>query len=476
METPHQSPCVCLVTIHGDGFELPPKPNVPMSGYADMLHARLSAALGDTTGSSLLSDDPRTQRPTDEGEPSRPGVAGPIYVESLWPDPTTHLPSHEEGLKRLGMWRTRVGPHVLGDIDTDGAPLAQPGRRIAHVALVYSRLEGQGPQVGPALETAAKAVFSLGQYASVVGAVHLLFQDFATAFHHRTPDADLDLPLSLRVRGDIPTHWRPKRSLLPVGASTHSSGEPSDTPGAIFLQLQEDVATYVCLNVVRQRVRSFVRDALLRLIYREDVACIIVNAHSQGTVVAFDVLSQLSLVEARKVRWFITAGSPLRKYVDLFSWEREVGNLREMGLRPGAAETPGRDGKTHLPLRWTNFWDDRDPVADPLNPLRWDPGGRRASTKDDQRLYRWIDPITGTDAWIDVADEQVDNVAHSPDGGLKAHNYWDNESDFIAPLAQLLRREARDLLGVPSARDSALEEAEPIEGDLSSTRQLQQQR
>ena len=48
---------------------------------------------------------------------------------------------------------------------------------------------------------------------------------------------------------------------------------------------------------------------------------------TQGTVLSFDVLRAMPPVVAAKLRGFITAGSPLRKYVDLFSWGSEVENL-----------------------------------------------------------------------------------------------------------------------------------------------------
>jgi hypothetical protein len=369
-----------------------------------------------------------------------------VYVESAWKDPETGLPSREYGLKRLGKWKRPAGPRVEGAIDKGGAPLFTQGHPIAHVALVYSNLEGQGLQIGPAFETAAKAAFAIGHYATVVGAVHMLFKDVTAALHQPRQSAEADLPISLQVRKDVESHVRPMLSLPHFGVPAAPPEQPRDGLGTVFLQLQEDVATYVCINALRQRVRNFVRDALLRLIYRDDVAGIVVNAHSQGTVVAFDVLSQLSPFEASKVRWLVTAGSPLRKYIDLFSWEREVGSLRSMGLRPRAESAVGGDGKLPLELRWTNFWDARDPVADPLGPEQWDPGkAQSVASADGQRLYRSVDPQTGKTAWVDVEDIQTDNVERSPNGALKAHNYWDNKLDFIKPLAELLQREAERL-------------------------------
>ena len=49
----------CIVTIHGIGFEQPPQPGVPNSGYADPLHRHLKKCLG-----NALSDDPGRERGT----------------------------------------------------------------------------------------------------------------------------------------------------------------------------------------------------------------------------------------------------------------------------------------------------------------------------------------------------------------------------------------------------------------------------
>src|SRR5437016_13872047 len=84
----------------------------------------------------------------------------------------------------------------------------------------------------------------------------------------------------------------------------------------MFHQLEDDVAGYVCHNEMRERVRSFVLDAILRLACRDDVDGIVLNTHSNGTVVAIDVLRTLPPFAARKVLALVTAASPLRKYID----------------------------------------------------------------------------------------------------------------------------------------------------------------
>jgi hypothetical protein len=37
-----------------------------------------------------------------------------------------------------------------------------------------------------------------------------------------------------------------------------------------------------------------------------------------------------------------------------------------------------------------------------------------------------------------VTDLEVDNLTYSSGGGLQAHNYWDNTTQFIPALARLL--------------------------------------
>ena len=57
---------VCVVTVHGIGFQQPP--NGGTAGYADALHEHLRKSLGDRLG-----DDP-----------NREGARGPVYVSSEW--------------------------------------------------------------------------------------------------------------------------------------------------------------------------------------------------------------------------------------------------------------------------------------------------------------------------------------------------------------------------------------------------------
>ncbi len=375
---------ICLVTIHGIGFQQPPRPGIP--GYADTLHQQLSRYLDAT----LLSNDPQRIR-------DNYGSNGPIYVQSSWPPGSNHK---EAGLARLGTWTT----DDRREIDVSRAPLTNNQGTIAHIALVYSNLEGRGARTVDALLSASMIAFSLDRYAHIMDIARMLLRDIQAAVHHQQQQS----PSYLSVRQDL-----------------HSlDGPHSNGLFRILRQLENDVAAYVCCDELRERIRSFVTDALLRLACREDVAEIIINAHSNGAVIAYDALRQVPPFVIAKVKAFVTSGSPLRKYVDFFRWGREIESAYTIAS-------------------WLNFWDPHDPVADPLAPpLYW----RRETPMQvsRQKLLRYINISTGKATGINIADIEVDNLRHSKGGGLQAHNYWQNETQFIQPLAALLKEAATE--------------------------------
>lgn len=397
----------CLVTIHGIGFQQPPIDGIP--GYADGLHERLSRYIDQ----SVLNDDPKRSR-------DRPGQAGPIYVSSSWPPNSEYV---EAGLERLGSWSATTARTV----DCTRAPLAtHPG--ICHVALVYCQLEDRGPQPEAAIEASTRAAVSFGQYATVRGAVHMMLGDAWALLEQSRAQPGAE-PSGLRVRTDL----RPLPHQFLSGLF-HRSGPGAATAAdetsllSTIRHLEDDVCAYVCRNDLRERVRGFVREALLRLAYRDDVARIVVNSHSHGTVVAFDVLRELSYAAIPKVKWFVTCGSPLRKYSDLFAWGTEAGCIKEVS-------------------GWTNFWDPKDPVADPLVPPRdWKAGTDPAVPPGQPGLYQALDPKAGQLLPVTIEDRPVDNISNSLGGGLQAHNYWDNDSEVVRPLSEILARVA----GVPA--------------------------
>ncbi|HEY2718610.1 MAG TPA: hypothetical protein VGI52_03195, partial [Solirubrobacteraceae bacterium] len=189
-------------------------------------------------------------------------------------------------------------------------------------------------------------------------------------------------------------------------------------------------------NDLRERVRGFVQDVLLALVALTgtgEVSNLVLNAHSQGTMISWDVLCRMPFESWRGPREegqsvlgsYVTAGSPIRKYVDLFTWGEQVGQMR-----------PALDAG----LSWSNFWDRHDPVADPLNPAAaWRPGEPvEERPPRDLGLLESTDPVSGDKRHVDIGDTLVDNVANSSGGGLQAHDYWNNVEEFVGPLARVL--------------------------------------
>ncbi|HEY5003728.1 MAG TPA: hypothetical protein VII61_11285 [Ktedonobacteraceae bacterium] len=404
-------PVICLVTIHGVGFEQSPTLDQDgkytiTPGYADPLHAYLSEYLDET----WLSDDPlRCHR--------KRGEAGPIYVSSVWP-PNTH--KREDGLKRLGTWDQTH----FRDVDGSNAPLTDGKGRISHIALVYSELEGHSALPGAAMDVLGTSLIHLPRYANVAETVRMAFAD-------TQPLWDQLLHLwNQKTQGNantnIPDHTAPTPSLnvrkeLKKQAPPSGNGQqnPLSDMITVLRQLENDVAAYVCHNELRERVRNFVLDAFLRLAGRDDVEGIIINSHSNGTIVALDILRDLPPFAARKVLGLITAGSPLRKYTDFFTWGENMSTIPKIE-------------------QWVNFLDPRDPVADPL---AFDSSWKRGMAESGHLtgLYKTLDPVSGQISPMAIDDRKVDNLKNSSGGGLQAHNYWDNKVQFVQPVSTILK-------------------------------------
>lgn len=383
------TPKLCILTIHGIGFQQPPEPGKP--GYADGLHKNLGAVLG-----SNLGNDPNRE----------PETNGPVYVMSARPG--TH--DREWGLSRLGTWRD-------GELDVTGMPLAEPDKPIAHVALVYTSLEDVRPLLGTGTGTVAEAGLLLGQYASVAGAIRLVCGDTWAALHHHGGSSSSSLLPRTDLSGTHPFSLR--RFLHPELAANQPGGGLIGT----VLTLEDDVVAYVCRNDLRESVRAFIKEAVQRLAARPDVSGVVVNAHSQGTVASYDALQQSPRDVTSQVRALVTAGSPLRKYADLFSWGSDVGETASVG-------------------RWLNFWDVKDPVADPLDqPATWHCGNSVLARAAEELGLFWKVSPDGTPRPVAIVDHLVDNLTHSTGGGLQAHNYWGNTAEVIPELAAVLTSE-----------------------------------
>ena len=368
---PSKPKYVCLVTVHGIGFQQAPEGTTP--GYADELHKHLRKAL-----------------PNELGEDRDPGGrgCGAVYVQSEFDH------SRTKGLARLDEHTTLV----------EGGP-------IAHIALVYSRTEDVGPQLSATLSTLTRAAFTIWRYKGPVGLAAILWRTISGVLRQRS--ADPEAISNLTPRYDVAGGVRRTR------LRRYAEGAKRPFKPTIIRALEDDVATYVYRNDLRERVRGFVQEALQKLLERDDVEAIVVNAHSQGTVLCWDVLCRLPLVDhkldwAKRIRAFVTAGSPIRKYVRVFSWGERVGQMVAL---------------PHDRFDWENYWDPCDPVADELAPTP---------------LVE-VNRGTGAVSRFAIGDQPVNNVKNSSGGGLQAHDYWNNESEFVKPLADRLRALAKQL-------------------------------
>jgi hypothetical protein len=358
----------CLVTIHGVGFQT--------NTYADNLHALLRRKLGD-----LLQPAPH-------------------YVIGQWPP-------DDPGLDNLGHWSS--GSHR--QIEDGDAWFSSD--QITHVALVYTNTEGRDPHPLVALETLGETALALGDGKARADLARMGV-DFAVA--------GLD---ALGVRGGkvLPGMARLLgRRVAPTRQRTGLVVRP-DQPDNVLLALINDMAMYVQQNSHRERVRSFVHEAILRVCSRggdgvDDGLAVVINTHSNGTVIAADVLRTLPPYASARVKWFVTSGSALKKYNDFFAWGTEFFLSSTAARKQSGADYV-------LPfVRWTNFYDARDPVADPLDGL--------FSGYDPQQPKRGAVPLA-------VDDREVHNLRNSPPGGLRAHNYWDNDEEWIPAMAAILR-------------------------------------
>lgn len=395
-----------LVTIHGIGFQQAPSKPDASDGYADLLHQHLQAQAPLAGG--ILGDDP-----------NRGGVHGPVYVQSVYPPGTLKA---EAGLTRLGTWKN-------GTIDHSNAPLAGGDARVAHVALVYSNLEEQQGDAVALFDVVALGLPSLTHYATIGGIVRAAFDDLR----------GLRGKAAAPVQGLTPRDEGAKHRGF-ISRLLHGGKDAAATPSTLHT-VEDDVAAYVVRNEHRERVRSFIREAVIRILSRDDVDGVVINGHSNGTVMAFDLIADLSATMAPRVNALITSGCPLRKYVDFMDWGVDARNFYwaptgspVSGVREGAAPA------WPAGLRWwTNFVDNDDPVADPLQPPQEWKLGQEQPPGGGPGLFLVSDPESGRSAPVPLVDIVVDNV-HAPGvgGDLPAHNYWDNTGQFCDRAAEIL--------------------------------------
>ena len=138
-----------------------------------------------------------------------------------------------------------------------------------------------------------------------------------------------------------------------------------------------DVANYVSNNGVRLAIQQRLSDKLFEVRAQYPEATVILGSHSQGTIIAFDVL-RLNGEQFPEVDVWVTMGCPLAWYLTFGRW----GNER-LGIQPGTT--------------WLNLYDPKDIVGRQL-------GG----------LVPWDAPLPD--------DVNVDNRGQ----GLDAHDHWHN--------------------------------------------------
>lgn len=155
--------------------------------------------------------------------------------------------------------------------------------------------------------------------------------------------------------------------------------------------LRKYIASYVAGNEFRTAVQNVLHSKLTETEFLKMPAMLV--AHSQGTVISYDVLRQAG-GNYTHLRTWITMGSPLRKYyISLLKWGKE-----RLGVPPA--------------LRWVNLYDAKDIVGNDL--------------KD---AVGWVSPVP--------EDHEVNNRQNA----TGAHDHWGNPQ-----VVKLVADEIRKLL------------------------------
>ena len=203
-----------------------------------------------------------------------------LSMSRVWPPGSS---STEPALARLGAWGNEDAK-IIDMSSSTSCRRKGSYRPYCSCLLTFRRIY---PQAGPLLQTTASAILSL--------ATMLMFW----ASHAcRSPISRLRLETNLQQEGDAGNsklacshrfYYHSRYECSSYRASRYHSTvvktmSPSD----------------VCHNDRRERVRNFVWEAISRLAYREDVAGIVINAHSNGTVISFDLLRYLRRISRRR--------------------------------------------------------------------------------------------------------------------------------------------------------------------------------
>jgi hypothetical protein len=123
--------------------------------------------------------------------------------------------------------------------------------------------------------------------------------------------------------------------------------------GGTIDALINDIGNYIARNKVRANVQNVLHDQLSKAHSETPSIPIVCVAHSQGTVIAYDVLRQAGRLY-RQLRTLVTLGSPLSEYYfKRFDWGSEP-----LGFA--------------LTTRWLNLYDPGDIVGRALvDAVQW---------------------------------------------------------------------------------------------------------
>jgi hypothetical protein len=155
-------------------------------------------------------------------------------------------------------------------------------------------------------------------------------------------------------------------------------------------------------------IRRGVEEAIDSLVEHDACTEIVVIAHSQGAVVAFDALTSGGIKHARLIRRFVTIGAALNK-----AWNLEEGMKALNGKLPTTLE------------RWVDLWSNYDPV----------PGGPLSHPFPiirSERLINGMNVITDHDIYWRNAEEFLSRLAqeidapdaHGPKDPPTSSRFW----------------------------------------------------
>ena len=155
-------------------------------------------------------------------------------------------------------------------------------------------------------------------------------------------------------------------------------------------------------------IRRGVEEAIDSLVDDERCDEIVVVAHSQGTVVAFDALTSGGIAHVDRIHRFITVGAALNK-----AWTLEEGSKALNGALPPTLK------------RWVDLWANYDPV--PGGPLK-----HRFPVVKSERLTNAINVLTDHDTYWSNPEEFLSRVAqeidapdaHGPTDPPRSSRFW----------------------------------------------------